>query len=179
MCAVRSSRFGADAESVRRAAHDRRVRIAALPFTASLRAAVLLALLSARAGAEAPPQPEDPVLVPDTAVAVDHARIYGSQSWTPLNTRMLLVRVGTRRYLFVFDTPCVHLTQRNAVISTSTDSTSLLAGSDFIYVATGPRGSAADAVREARLGFGTPCRIDHIYSILKEDAQALREQFAR
>jgi Family of unknown function (DUF6491) len=131
------------------------------------------------ARADKPPRPEDPVLVPETAVAVDHVRVQGSQSWTPLNTRMLLVGAGSRRYLFVFDTPCTHLVQHNAIITTRAQSSSLQAGSDVIYVSTGPRSTAADAVREARLGFGMPCRIDHMYSVLKEDARALREQFAK
>lgn len=147
-------------------------------------AAMLAALLTGLAGlaahADRPPPPEDPIVVPDTAVEVDRINLLGKrrQSWTPLNKRMLLLELGSKRHLLVFERPCAHLDEDDAVIySRSGSGTTLFAGADSIYVDTSVRDMPTGAMSDLIGRTGIPCRIDRIYEILKEDADALRKQF--
>jgi hypothetical protein len=138
----------------------------------------LLGLVGRPANADKQPESDDPIVVPEAAVEVDHINLYGNQKWTPLNRRMILSTVGTKYFLMVFDEACPRLMQRNAVITTRTNDTILAARTDVIYVDTHVSGnSTADALAGATTGAGFPCQIDRMYSILDEDAKALREQF--
>ncbi len=141
----------------------------------------LLGLVGRVANADKPSQSDDPIVVPEAAVAVDHINLFGgNRKWTPLNHRMILATVGSKYFLMVFDEACPRLMQRNAVITTLTNDTVLDARTDVIYVDTHVSGnSTADALAGAREGAGFPCQIDRMYSILDEDAKALREQFKR
>ena len=63
--------------------------------------------------ADKPPQPPDPIIIPEAAVAVDHVTLGRNQKWQPLNRRMMLVENGTKEFLFVFDQTCAQLMQRH------------------------------------------------------------------
>jgi hypothetical protein len=141
----------------------------------------LLGLMARAANADKPQPSDDPIVVPQAAVEVDHINLFGgNRKWTPLNHRMILATVGTKYFLMVFDETCPRLMQRNAIITTLTNDTVLDARTDVIYVDTRVSGSStADALAGAREGAGFPCQIDRMYSILDEDAKALREQFKR
>jgi Family of unknown function (DUF6491) len=135
------------------------------------------------ARADRPPAPEDPIIIPEAAVAVDQMSLIGKQRWIPLNHRMLLAEVGTKYFLLVFDESCMRLTQRNAVLATRTNDSVLNARTDVIYVDTEPRNQNAEPNAGNITGSGGeviakgfPCQIDRMYSILEEDAIALREQ---
>jgi hypothetical protein len=148
-----------------------------------IRLAVVAALAAASVAALAGPKPDlqDPVIVPETAVEVDHLRLIGNQKWTPLNRRMLLVRVGAQPQLLVFDSNCPRMTQQGAVISTRTPDITLSA-SDVIYVA--PRGSnrftspnsAPNMPLDERTDLGSPCQIDRMYTVLEADLPGLRKR---
>ena len=154
----------------------RRVRQSVL--SAGLTGVLCLVSLDANAGSKQ--DGDNPIVVPEAAVQVDQITLLGDQRWTPLNKRMMLVTVGTKYFLMVFDEACPRLTQRNAVITTLTKDTVLTARTDVIYVDTHVSGSTtADALAGATGGTGFPCQIDRMYSILDEDAKALREQFKR
>src|SRR5262245_35738118 len=100
-------------------------------------AAAVLAAASLAASAEKMKEPDDPIVIPEAAVAVDQVRLIGKQSWKPLNRRMLLVNLGTKPYLFIFDAGCPRLMQPGAIIQTrSNTSATLEARSDVIYVST-------------------------------------------
>jgi hypothetical protein len=142
--------------------------------------AVLLAAASGAVQADRPPPEEDPIVVPETAVEIDHIRILGKrkQSWTPLNTRMLLVELGSKSHLLVFEHACPRLAHDEAVIFTQSRSEpTLYAGADSIYVDIGARNIRYGAMSDTIGMTGVPCRIDRMYTILQEDAKALRERF--
>jgi hypothetical protein len=159
-------------------------RIRSRPLRGKTRQAALAALVTASVAAYAGPKPDlqDPVIIPETAVAVDHLRLIGNQKWTPLNQRMLLVRVGAKPHLLVFDSNCPRITQRGAVISTRTPDITLHARSDVIYVA--PHGSnrftspntGPNTQLDERTDLGGSCPIDRMYSVLEEDLPSLRKR---
>lgn len=138
----------------------------------------VLSLAGRPANADKRPESDDPIVIPEAALEVDHINLYGNQKWTPLNRRMILATVGTKYFLMVFDEACPRLMQRSAVITTRTGDTILQARTDLIYVDTHVSGNTtADALAGATSGAGFPCQIDRMYSVLDEDAKALREQF--
>ena len=144
-------------------------------------AAVAMTVLSLGASAEKAAEPDDPIIIPEAAVAVDSVRLIGKQSWKPLNRRMLLVKLGTKQYFFVFDAGCPRLMQPGAIIQTRSDTT-LYAQSDVIYVSTRRGGvhGTADAILEnvpdAITAGAMSCQIERMYSVLPEDVAAVRKQ---
>ena len=141
--------------------------------------ALALAGIGVCASAENAPDLPDPILIPEAAVAVDQVRLIGKQSWKPLNERMLLVKIGTKSYLFVFDAGCPRLMQPNSIISTRSETT-LYAKSDVIYVSVRRPGATAEAIFEnvpdAITAGGMSCQIERMYSVLPEDVTAVRKQ---
>ena len=135
------------------------------------------------ARADKPPETPDPIIVPDAAVAVDHMTLSRNQVWHPLNRRMMLVSVGTKDFLFVFDQSCAQLMKRNVLITTRTQGTATLnAGSDVIYINEATSGRMNDTVNQATNGApvaGYPCKIDRMYSVTDEDVKALRKQLEK
>jgi hypothetical protein len=93
---------------------------------------------------------------------------------------MLLVEVGTKDFLFVFDQTCAQLMKHSVVISTiNQGSATLNAGSDVIYINEAPSGRMSDTVNQTISGApaaGYPCKIDRMYSVAAEDVKALRKQ---
>ena len=148
--------------------------------------AMLLTGWAASAPAAPKPQLQDVVLIPQTAVAVDHLKLIGKQTWTPLNRRMLLVRIAQRPHVLVFESNCPRLTESGAIISTRTPEMTLYPRTDFVYISRrgtnlyGRTNSALDVptdpigIRSADLG--VPCQIDRMYKILDEDIPVLRKQ---
>ena len=143
--------------------------------------AVALGVVSLPASAEKMQEPDDPIVIPETAVAVDQVRLMGKQSWKPLNRRMLLVNLGTKPYLFIFDAGCPRLMQPGALIQTRSEPT-LHANSDVIYVSTrrGGSNSTANAIFEntadAITAGAASCPIERMYQILPEDVPVLKKQ---
>ena len=144
-------------------------------------AAIVLTVLSVAAAAEKMKEPDDPIVIPEAAVAVDQVRLIGKQSWKPLNRRMLLVNLGTKPYLFIFDAGCPRLMQPGAILQTRSDTT-LYAKSDVVYVSTRRGGvhGTADAIMEnvpdAITAGAMSCQIERMYSILPEDVPVLKKQ---
>src|SRR5262245_42970419 len=144
-------------------------------------AAAVLAAASLAASAEKMQQPDDPIVIPEAAVAVDQVRLQGKQSWKPLNRRMLLVNLGTKPYLFVFDAGCPRLMQPGVLIQTRSEPT-LYAKSDVIYVSTrrGGSNSTANSIFEntadAITAGAASCQIERMYQILPEDVPVLKKQ---
>lgn len=159
-------------------------RIESSTVRAGMRAAVLLATASASMMVSAGPKParQDPVIVPETAVAVDHLQLIGSQKWTPLNRRMLLVHVNSQPHLLIFDSNCPRITERGAMISTRTPDITLHPRTDVVYVSRrgsnliGRNNSALDIAVDPIASLGDPCQIDRMYSILPEDLPELRKR---
>ena len=152
-----------------------------LRFLSRAAAATVLAVLSLAASAEKMKEPDDPIVIPEAAVAVDQVRLMGKQSWRPLNRRMLLVNLGTKPYLFIFDAGCPRLMQPGAIFQTRSDTT-LYAKSDVVYVSTrrGGANGTADAIFEstpsAITAGAASCQIERMYSILPEDVPVLKKQ---
>jgi hypothetical protein len=142
---------------------------------------IALGIVSLAASAEKMKEPDDPIVIPEAAVAVDQVRLLGKQSWKPLNRRMLLVNLGTKPYLFIFDAGCSRLMQPGAIIQTRSETT-LYAKSDVIYVSTrrGGVNGTADALFESTADAITAgaasCQIERMYSILPEDVPVLKKQ---
>ena len=143
--------------------------------------AVAMAGLSLGASAEKTAEPDDPIIVPEAAVAVDSVRLLGKQSWKPLNRRMLLVKLGTKQYFFVFDAGCPRLMQPGTIISTRSETT-LYAKSDVIYVSsrrpgvTGTADAIFESTADAITAGAASCQIERMYSVLPEDVGAVRKQ---
>jgi hypothetical protein len=153
----------------------------ALRITSLVMSAVATAALSMGASAQKVAEPDDPIIIPEAAVAVDSVRLIGKQSWKPLNRRMLLVRLGTKQYFFVFDAGCPRLMQPGTVISTRSETT-LYARSDVIYVShrrpgvTGTADAIFENTADAITAGAASCQIERMYSVLPEDVAAVRKQ---
>jgi hypothetical protein len=107
-------------------------------------------------------QPQDPIIIPEAAVAVDHMTLYRNNTWVPINRRMLLAEAGTKHFLLTFHQHCSPLQHRNAqVIIMPHSMNKVTANSDLMTVN------------------GVMCSVNDIYSILPEDASTLRTRAGR
>jgi Family of unknown function (DUF6491) len=108
------------------------------------------------------PTPIDPIVVPEAAVSVDHMTLFRNESWTPINQRMLLAHAGPKHFLLIFNTPCPPLRHRNPqIIVRAYSHNELYANSDLLSVGN------------------MICPLNDIYSILEEDATALKARANR
>ena len=126
-------------------------------------ASLLLAgVVAGCAGAERTPQMMDPIVIPETAVSVDHMTLFQSEVWVPINGRMLLARAGTKHFLLVFNQPCAPLRkERPDIMVRGYSSNAVYANSDLVQVSN------------------VMCPVNDIYEILEEDAIALRTRAKR
>ena len=107
------------------------------------------------------PQPIDPIVVPEAAVAVPDMTLLHNAMWTPINRRMLLAQAGTKYFLLTFDSPCPPLAHHSPQVWLSTYGTNALHPNDLLRI------------DEAM------CPVNDIYSILEEDWVALKTRAKR
>jgi hypothetical protein len=120
------------------------------------------ALVACAGGNQTKPELVDPIIIPETAVEIDHIALFNGEDWTSLNRRMLVVWSARKPYLLVFDKVCTGLlTSRPLVVQQTTDST-LYARFDSVLTQHNAR-----------------CRIDRMYAIQREDVTALKEELKR
>jgi hypothetical protein len=113
------------------------------------------------------PQLEDPVIIPEQAVAVDSINLYNTGESTRLNSRMLVLWVGRQPYLLTFDTPCYSLERHDDVMLLRTTGNQVYARFDSISFGRHLAGAPPQIVSN--------CRIDAIYRIDRADVDALKE----
>jgi hypothetical protein len=123
---------------------------------------MLAGAIAGCAGSGSSPQPQDPIVIPEAAVAIDHMTLYRNNTWIPINRRMLLAEAGTKHFLLTFHQHCPPLQNRSAmVIILPHSSNRVTANSDLMSVN------------------GVMCSVNDIYSILPEDASTLRARAGR
>ena len=119
----------------------------------------MLALAACSGGNQTKPELVDPIIIPETAVEIDHIALFNGEDWTPLNRRMIVVWSVRKPYLLVFDRTCSGLMTSRPLVVQQTTSSTLYARFDSVLTQ-----------HEVR------CRIDRMYAIQREDVTALKEE---
>jgi Family of unknown function (DUF6491) len=130
--------------------------------------AILLATTALCAAGERP-QPNvkpDPLVIPDTAVAVSRIQRFRADIWMPVNNRMLALRSRDEYYLVVFNQVCYGLAHGSIITIVHTDPVEVRRS------ALPTLSARYDAISTG--GYTAPCRIAKIYSVLAEDVEDLQ-----
>jgi hypothetical protein len=117
------------------------------------------ALAACAGGNQTKPELVDPIIIPETAVEIDHIALFNGEDWTSLNRRMIVVWSARKPYLLVFEHACTGLMTAHPLVVRQTTGSALYARFDFIVTEHNAR-----------------CHIDRMYAIQREDVTALKEE---
>ena len=117
------------------------------------------ALAACSGGNQTKPELVDPIIIPETAVEIDHIALFNGEDWTSLNRRMVVVWSARKPYLLVFDRTCTGLMTSQPLVVQQTSGSTLYARFDSVLTQHGVR-----------------CHIDRMYAIQREDVSALKEE---